>query len=345
MLKSDLFKQREQYTNLFKLTNEVINFIMPYTSHHIHNKTEYIKRYRVLDMRNEYLNNGDKDTAKVKFLEYLYDFQFKLADLNNELSSYKVTLEYFDVEKIINYIGMIQNQIKRIMLAPRLEGQQIYGVADLILEFGIICSSFHSYYLNLELLIQEFSIKEEFIYIRFSKTTDADLNYTEFLLLADFMNSCIEFIFNEYSEIIYVHIDSGSDIESKIEMSGLGNAEVKVKNTLKDNIKEIFNGIRRKDQNNTATLIKLANATRNLINDFFKDNLKILELVSKKKRESNDVFYKEKLTELFDKYTKFSENNLLMSIESLSQNNNPSLALEKLVVKQITDQSAENIIE
>ena len=50
MLKSELFAQKEKYTNIFKIINQVLGFIMPYSSRHIAYKNNTIPRYRVLDI-------------------------------------------------------------------------------------------------------------------------------------------------------------------------------------------------------------------------------------------------------------------------------------------------------
>ena len=70
MLKSELFAQKEKYTNIFKIINQVLGFIMPYSSRHIAYKNNTIPRYRVLDIRNEYIRNKEQDICRQKVLEY-----------------------------------------------------------------------------------------------------------------------------------------------------------------------------------------------------------------------------------------------------------------------------------
>ena len=188
MLKSELFAQKEKYTNIFKIINQVLGFIMPYSSRHIAYKNNTIPRYRVLDIRNEYIRNKEQDICRQKVLEYLHEFQFVLHELKKELSNHDLSIKYFDINKLMEYTDLLQNNIKGMMLSLKINEIQIYSIADIILEFGIVCASFHSYYLNLELLLEEFSIKEEYLYIGFHKPENKDLSYSEFLLVAELLN-------------------------------------------------------------------------------------------------------------------------------------------------------------
>lgn len=163
----------------------------------------------------------------------------------------------------MEYTDLLQNNIKGMMLSLKITEIQIYSIADIILEFGIVCASFHSYYLNLELLLEEFSIKEEYLYIGFHKPENKDLTYSEFLLVAELLNLCIKFIFREYSDKIHIHIDSGSNMQAKVKVSELAEGEVTVQNSIKDNIKEFIKGLINKDKNDSAILIKTAKANQN----------------------------------------------------------------------------------
>lgn len=345
MLKSELFVEREKYSTLFKLTSEVINYIMPYTSYHNINKTETLKKYRILNMRNEYLNSNDKEKGRRIIAEYLHDFQFKLFELKKELALHRTNIDFFDIDKLINYIETILNQIKDIFLMPKLEATYIYTIADSILEFGVLCSAFHSYYINLDILIEKFSIKEEFVYVSFYKNNNEDLNYSEFLLVAEFLNVCIKFLFGEYSDNIYIHIDSGTNYEAKIKASDIAGGEVSMKNSVTDNIRQFFKGLIGKSKNDSAVMIKTAKANQDLIRSFAKDGIKLLKEVTKLKEENEDEFFKQEITKIYDCSIQLSQQNIQISLDSISSTNASTLLLEKSFVKQISDVNTAKEIE
>lgn len=343
MLKSELFAEREKYSTIFKLTNEVINYIMPYTSYHNINKIETVKKYRILDMRNEYLNSSDKEKGRRAIAEYLHDFQFKLFELNKELISNRTSIEFFDIEKLIKYIEMILHQIKNILLMSKLETAHMYTIADSILELGILCSGFHSYYINLDSLIEKFSIKEEFIYISFYKNENEDLNYSEFLLVANLLNVCIKFLFGEYSDNVHIHIDSGSNYQAKIKASDIAEGEVSVKNSITDNIKEFFKGLISKNKNDSAIMIKTAKSNQELIRNFAKDNINLLKEVTKLKEENEDDFFKQEVIKIYECSSQLSQQNIQISLDSIASKNTSTLLLEKSIVKQIADTNNKEI--
>lgn len=345
MLKSELFAQKEKYTNIFKIINQVLGFIMPYSSRHIAYKNNTIPRYRVLDIRNEYIRNKEQDISRQKVLEYLHEFQFVLHELKKELSNHDLSIKYFDINKLMEYTDLLQNNIKGMMLSLKITEIQIYSIADIILEFGIVCASFHSYYLNLELLLEEFSIKEEYLYIGFHKPENKDLTYSEFLLVAELLNLCIKFIFREYSDKIHIHIDSGSNMQAKVKVSELAEGEVTVQNSIKDNIKEFIKGLINKDKNDSAILIKTAKANQKLIRNFAKDNIELLKEVTKMKEENDDEFFKEEIMKIYQCSSQLSQQNIQMSIDSISSKNSSTSLLEKSVIKQITDTNSIKAIQ
>ena len=209
-----------------------------------------------------------------------------MHELKKELSNHDLSIKYFDINKLMEYTDLLQNNIKGMMLSLKITEIQIYSIADIILEFGIVCASFHSYYLNLELLLEEFSIKEEYLYI------------------------CIKFIFREYSDKIHIHIDSGSNMQAKVKVSELAEGEVTVQNSIKDNIKEFIKGLINKDKNDSAILIKTAKANQKLIRNFAKDNIELLKEVTKMKEENDDEFFKEEIMKIYQCSSQLSQQNI-----------------------------------
>jgi len=345
MLKSELFAQKEKYSNILRIVNGIMYLIMPASLQRNINKNMITQKYRVWEIRNEYISITEKEVAREKILGYLYDFNLKLIDLLNELVKHKADIKVFDIRTLASYTELLQNNIKSTILSSKLTEIQVYSITDLIFEFGILCSSFLSYYSHVELLLEEFSIKEEYLYIGFHKPENKDLTYSEFLLVAELLNLCIKFIFREYSDKIYIHIDSGSNMQAKVKVSELAEGEVTVQNSIKDNIKEFIKGLINKDKNDSAIMIKTAKANHKLIRNFAKDNIELLKEVTKMKEENEDEFFKDEIMKIYQCSSQLSQQNIQMSIDSISSKNSSTLLLEKSVMKQITDTSSIKEIE
>lgn len=311
MLKSSI-KADNELEKLAEYINDYLLIFLKDGIYHEKNKLERTQPHTYfrdnLGQFKQLINSNQLQSVRDKFIGLVFTKLDFLNRIEEILINNKTKIIYaVSIQDTLKRLRNIKEIIKNITIKMKISYEELRNFYDLNLELCLYLSNIQTNITAYNKILNNFEVSNSDIPILFRSSDDKAKNLTieQLFLIVEFVNDIIKNFFDEYENIFYFNIDSGSpevEITAKVDIS--------LKFDFNKFFAELFHHIRNNQQ---AKFLRLRKSCVKILEKELKSEAKNLDKIKKHLTEED---YSKRFVDIHDKYNKLREKSINMHLDN-----------------------------